>query len=82
MIEIFFRTLKSGCRVEERHFEYLDRLLPCVGIYLGWENQKTFGLESNIHSHYSRKNSPLLSPYWRAEGPSGRVKEEPTTSLQ
>jgi hypothetical protein len=34
MIEILFRTLKSGCRVEKRHFEHIDRLLPCVAVYL------------------------------------------------
>jgi len=34
MIEIFFRTLKSGCRVERRRLEHIDRLLPCLGIYL------------------------------------------------
>ena len=34
MIEVFFRTLKSGCRVEERLFEHIDRLLPCVAVYL------------------------------------------------
>lgn len=34
MVEVFFRTLKSGCRVEARRFERLDRLLPCLGVYL------------------------------------------------
>jgi len=34
MIEIFFRVLKSGCRVEERYFEQIDRLLPCLAVYL------------------------------------------------
>jgi len=34
LIEVFFRVLKSGCRVEERRFEHIDRLLPCVAIYL------------------------------------------------
>jgi hypothetical protein len=34
MIEIFFRTLKSGCRIEERRFETLPRLLNCLAIYL------------------------------------------------
>ena len=34
MIEILFRTLKSGCRVEERRFEELDRALRCVAVYL------------------------------------------------
>jgi hypothetical protein len=33
MIELLFRTLKSGCRVEERLFEHIDRLLPCVAVY-------------------------------------------------
>jgi len=34
MIELFFRTLKSGCRVEVRRFEHVDRLLPCLAVYL------------------------------------------------
>lgn len=34
MIEIFFRTLKSGCRIERRRFERLDRFLPCLAVYL------------------------------------------------
>jgi len=34
MIEIYFRTLKSGCRIEERRFETLERMLTCVAIYM------------------------------------------------
>lgn len=34
LVEVFFRTLKSGCRVEARLFEHIDRLLPCLAIYL------------------------------------------------
>ena len=34
MIEVFFRVLKSGCRVEERRFEHVDRLMPCLAVYL------------------------------------------------
>ncbi len=34
MIEVFFRVLKSGCRVEARRFEQIDRLLACVAVYL------------------------------------------------
>ena len=34
MIEVFFRVLKSGCRVEDRRFEELDRLLTCLAVYL------------------------------------------------
>ena len=33
-IEIYFRTLKSGCRIEERQFETLDRILNCLAVYL------------------------------------------------
>lgn len=34
MIEVFFRVLKSGCRVEQRLFEYMDRLLTCLAVYV------------------------------------------------
>jgi hypothetical protein len=33
-IEILFRTLKSGCRIERRRFEDIDRVLPCLALYL------------------------------------------------
>jgi hypothetical protein len=33
-IEILFRTLKSGCRIEERRFEDVERVLPCLALYL------------------------------------------------
>lgn len=32
-IEIYFRTLKSGCRIEARQFKKLDRLLNCLAVY-------------------------------------------------
>jgi hypothetical protein len=34
MIEIFFKTLKSGCKVEGLQFEDTSRFEPCLGIYL------------------------------------------------
>lgn len=34
MIEIFFKTLKSGCKVESLQFEEMSRLLPCLGVYV------------------------------------------------
>jgi hypothetical protein len=34
MIEIFFRVLKSGCRIEARRFQHLDRLQACLAVYL------------------------------------------------
>ena len=33
MIEVFFRTLKSGCRVEDA-IRDVERLLPCLAVYL------------------------------------------------
>ncbi len=32
-IEIFFRTLKSGCRIESRQFEELRRIENCLALY-------------------------------------------------
>ena len=32
-IGVYFRTLKSGCRIERRRFEELDRVLNCVAFY-------------------------------------------------
>jgi hypothetical protein len=33
-IEIYFRVLKSGCRVEDRQFEDAARYLPCLALYM------------------------------------------------
>lgn len=33
-IEIYFRTLKSGCRIQERYFETLDRWENSLAIYM------------------------------------------------
>ena len=32
-IEIYFRTLKSGCRIEDRQFETIDRISNCLILY-------------------------------------------------
>jgi hypothetical protein len=33
-IEVFLRTLQSGCWIERRRFEHIDRFLPCLGLCL------------------------------------------------
>lgn len=33
-IEIYFRTLKSGCRIQKRYFETMPRLENCLAIYI------------------------------------------------
>lgn len=32
-IEVYFRTLKSGCRIESRYFQRLGRLQNCLAVY-------------------------------------------------
>ena len=38
-IEIYFKTLKSGCRIEDRQFETLERILNCLAVYsiIAWK---------------------------------------------
>ncbi len=33
-VEVFFRTLKSGCQVEKLQLETVDRLEPCLALYM------------------------------------------------
>jgi hypothetical protein len=33
-IELFFKVLKSGCKIESRRFEHIDRYLPALALYL------------------------------------------------
>lgn len=42
-IETFFRTLKTGCRVEKLRLESIERLRPCIALYLivAWRVQFT-----------------------------------------
>jgi hypothetical protein len=34
MIEIYFRTLKSCCRIEDLRFEHIDRFERCLAVYM------------------------------------------------
>ena len=34
MIELFFKVLKSGCNIESRRFEHIDRFMPSLALYL------------------------------------------------
>jgi hypothetical protein len=34
MIELYFKVLKSGCRIEARRFEHIDRFLPALALYM------------------------------------------------
>ena len=34
MIELYFKVLKSGCKIESRRFEHIDRFLPALALYM------------------------------------------------
>jgi IS4 transposase len=34
VIELYFKVLKSGCRIESRRFEHMDRFLPALALYM------------------------------------------------
>ncbi|GJQ48443.1 MAG: hypothetical protein HKUEN01_08290 [Candidatus Kuenenia stuttgartiensis] len=33
-IEIYFKVLKSGCKIEERQLETAERIKPCIALYM------------------------------------------------
>jgi len=33
-VEVYFRILKSGCKIEDRQFESADHYLPCLALYM------------------------------------------------
>ena len=33
-IEIYFRVLKSGCKIEDRQFESAENYMPCLAIFM------------------------------------------------
>jgi len=34
VIELYFKVLKSGCKIESRRFEHVDRFLPALALYM------------------------------------------------
>lgn len=34
MIELYFKVLKSGCKIESRRFEHVDRFYPALALYM------------------------------------------------
>ena len=34
VIELYFKVLKSGCKIESRRFEHMDRFLPALALYM------------------------------------------------
>ena len=34
VIELYFKVLKSGCKIESRRFEHIDRFLPALALYM------------------------------------------------
>lgn len=83
MIEIFFKTLKSGCKVESLQFEETSRLEPCLGVYLivAWRVLLICRLGRN-HPDWSCEilfdESEWKSTY-RVMHPKKRLPEKPPT---
>lgn len=57
MIELFFKVLKSGCKIESRRFEHIDRFLPALALYLivAWRSLYVCRM-SRAHSEKSCKH--------------------------
>lgn len=51
MIELFFKVLKSGCKIESRRFEHMDRFLPALALYMivAWRSLYVCRM-SRVHS--------------------------------
>lgn len=60
-IELFFKVLKSGCRIESRRFGHIDRFLPALGLYLiiAW---RTFYVCRVSRTHAEAPCEILFSP--------------------
>lgn len=52
VIELYFKVLKSGCRIESRRFEHMDRFLPALALYMiiAWRSLYVCRL-SRTHEH-------------------------------
>jgi hypothetical protein len=78
-IEIFFRTLKGGCRIEQRRFEQVRRVLPAIGLYLiiAWRTLLTVRLG---REYPDADCQVLLEPSeWKAVWATVKRKKPPKT---
>lgn len=66
LIEVYFRTLKSGCRIEARRFEYLERLSACLAVcqIVAW---RILQLVHQSRLHPEQSCATIFSPNeWRS----------------
>ena len=68
-IEVFFRTLKSGCRIEERRFERVE-LIAQLGGYVPRKESEP-GTQT-VWIGMQRMYDPALA--WDAFGPEAKMK--------
>ena len=47
---VYFRTLKSGCSSEEGQFEFLNRELNAIAVYMlvAWRVNRAWAIESPV----------------------------------
>ncbi|MGH9486949.1 MAG: IS4 family transposase [Terriglobales bacterium] len=82
-IEVFHRTLKSGCRIEDRQLAQADRLEACLAIDLvvAWRIQRLTKLGRDVPQ--APCNVYFEAPQWRAlmifTSPDAAVPDAPPT---
>lgn len=65
-IEVFFRTLKSGCRVEELQLETSSRLTACSSLYLIVAWRVMFLTMLSRQAPTARCDTVFTDPEWRS----------------
>ncbi len=65
-IELLSRVLKSGRRVEDRRFEDLERLLPCLAVYLIVARRVLFRRRSGRGCPEMSGEAVLEPPEWKS----------------
>ncbi|MEY2876451.1 MAG: hypothetical protein RLZZ373_3822 [Pseudomonadota bacterium] len=86
-IEVFHRTLKSGCRVEDRQLGHGDRLQACLAIdmVIAWRIHHMTKLGREVpdlpaEAYFDSDQCQVLIAYERKNG--NRPKDAPTPSLR
>ena len=64
MIELFFKVLKSGCKIESRRFEHIERFLPSLALYLiiAWRSLYVCRVHTAIELWFNERMAGNLPP--------------------
>jgi hypothetical protein len=78
-IEVFFRVLKSGCKIEELQFEREDRLQVCLALYLIVAWRVLFVLKLGRECPELRCDAIFTEAEWKSVYVIAKKKPAPTT---